>query len=75
MGSDGIGRVSAADSRFTRSGPEFNSQHREDAAAMGQPISIQDRMTLLRTHPTSIQRQKVTRLADHFLHVLVNHSQ
>ncbi|KDQ21509.1 hypothetical protein BOTBODRAFT_40272 [Botryobasidium botryosum FD-172 SS1] len=30
----------------------------EDAAASGQAISIQDRMTLLRTHPTSLQRQK-----------------
>ncbi|KAF8319585.1 uncharacterized protein EI90DRAFT_2940358 [Cantharellus anzutake] len=31
----------------------------EDAAAAGESISIQDRMTLLRTHPTSLQRQKV----------------
>jgi len=30
----------------------------EDAAAAGESISIQDRMTLLRTHPTSLQRQK-----------------
>ncbi|KAF8303351.1 hypothetical protein DL93DRAFT_2145179 [Clavulina sp. PMI_390] len=30
----------------------------EDAAANGQAVTIQDRMTLLRTHPTSIQRQK-----------------
>jgi hypothetical protein len=29
MGSDGIGRVSAADFRFTRSSPEFDSQHTE----------------------------------------------
>lgn len=32
---------------------------REDAAASGTPITITDRVQFLKTHPTSLQRQKV----------------
>lgn len=32
----------------------------DDAAAMGQGISVENRFSLLRTHPTSDVRQKVS---------------